>query len=375
MADALGRACIFPRDRCRTIFRNAGAAPSPPQTNVSASAKAGGAAALAARPGGAVLEVECLSVEFRLRDRVVKAVNGISYTVGRGETLAILGESGSGKTVGVRAIMGLLPSPPAVVTGNAIRFDGRDLLTLNRNERRRICGNRVSMVFQDALAALNPVFTIGYQLAELYRVHRGFSRRRAREASAGLLERVGIASAHDRLDDYPHQFSGGMRQRVMIAMAVALEPDVLIADEPTTALDVTVQAQIIELLDSLKAEKNMGLILITHDLGVVAESSDRVAVMYAGRIVETGRVSEVFGRPAHPYTEGLLRSMPPSGGKGKLSPIPGAPPSLSAIPPGCPFRPRCPYAEPICETDRPELVLVGATSRASACHFSGRLLA
>ena len=320
-----------------------------------------------------VLQVENLSVEFRLRDRVVKAVNGVSFTVGRGETLAILGESGSGKTVTVRAIMGLLPSPPAVVTADAIQFDGRDLLTLSRTERRRLCGDRVSMVFQDALAALNPVFTIGYQLGELYRFHGGYSRRRAREASAALLSRVGIASAADRLDDYPHQFSGGMRQRVMIAMAVALEPDVLIADEPTTALDVTVQAQIIELLDSLKAETNMGLILITHDLGVVAESSDRVAVIYAGRIVETGTVSDVFTRPAHPYTAGLLRSMPRGGGKQKLSPIPGTPPSLSAIPSGCPFHPRCPYAEPVCHTVRPELMLVRAR-RASACHFSERLL-
>ena len=340
---------------------------------MSTRATTGGAVAAAERPAAPVLEVENLSVEFRLPDRVVQAVNGVSFTVERGETLAILGESGSGKTVSVRAIMGLLPSPPAVVDADAIEFDGRDLLTLSRTERRKLCGDRVSMVFQDALAALNPVFTIGYQLGELYRVHGGYSRRRARAASAELLDRVGIASARDRLDDYPHQFSGGMRQRVMIAMAVALEPDVLIADEPTTALDVTVQAQIIELLDSLKAEANMGLILITHDLGVVAESSDRVAVFYAGRVVETGPVSEVFTRPAHPYTAGLLRSMPQGGGKQKLSPIPGAPPSLAAIPSGCPFHPRCPHAEPVCETDRPELLLVGAT-RASACHFSERLL-
>ena len=331
------------------------------------------AATLAARARDTVLEVEHLSVEFRLRDRVVHAVNDVSYTLDRGETLAILGESGSGKTVSVRALMGLLASPPAVVTGSA-RFDGTDLLTLSKNRRRGICGTRVSMVFQEALAALNPVFTIGFQLGELYRIHAGYSRRRARQASAELLERVGIPAARDRLRDYPHQFSGGMRQRVMIAMAVALEPDVLIADEPTTALDVTVQAQIIELLDSLKADTNMGLILITHDLGVVAESSDRVAVMYAGRIVETGPVADVFARPAHPYTEGLLRSMPQSGGKGQLVPIRGAPPSLARLPTGCAFHPRCPYAEPICETDWPPLDDRGG-GRASACHFSDRLLA
>jgi len=337
------------------------------------SSTAGGPATLSAGTPDTVLEVENLSVEFRLRGRVVHAVDEISYALGRRETLAILGESGSGKTVSVRAVMGLLASPPAVITGS-VRFDGSDLLALSRNERRGVCGTRISMVFQEALAALNPVFTIGFQLGEVYRVHRGYSRRRARQASAELLERVGIPAARDRLRDYPHQFSGGMRQRVLIAMAVALEPDVLIADEPTTALDVTVQAQIIELLDSLKAQTDMGLILITHDLGVVAESSDRVAVMYAGRIVETGPVGEVFAHPAHPYTEGLLRSMPQSGGKGQLIPIPGAPPSLSSLPPGCPFHPRCPYAEPVCKTARPPLASVG-DGRASACHFSDRLLA
>jgi oligopeptide transport system ATP-binding protein len=323
---------------------------------------------------GPVLEVDDLSVEFRLQRSVIKAVNGVSYSLVRGETLAILGESGCGKTVSVRALMGLLPTPPAVVTGGSVRFRGTDLLRLKRSERRRFCGTRISMVFQEALAALNPVFTIGYQLGELYRVHRGYSRRRARQVSIELLERVGIPAARDRLRDYPHQFSGGMRQRVMIAMAVALEPDVLIADEPTTALDVTVQAQIIELLDSLRAETSMGLILITHDLGVVAESSDRVAVMYAGRIVESGPVHDVFARPAHPYTQGLLRSMPQSGGKGQLTPIRGSPPSLAGLPSGCPFHPRCPYAESVCESTRPPLSPVGV-ARASACHFSDRLLA
>jgi oligopeptide transport system ATP-binding protein len=324
--------------------------------------------------GARLLEVADLSVEFRLRDGVVvQAANEVSYAVDRGETLAVLGESGSGKTVSARAVLGLLPTPPAVVTGGKALFAGRDLLALSPSERRGICGTRIAMVFQDALAALNPVFTIGYQLAELFRVHRGASKRQAWAAAAEQLERVGIPAAATRLHDYPHQFSGGMRQRVMIAMAIALEPDVLIADEPTTALDVTVQAQIIELLDTLKRDGEMGLILITHDLGVVAESANRVVVMYAGRVVETGPVRDVLRAPAHPYTQGLLRAMPRARGKGMLTPISGTPPRLSALPPGCAFRPRCPRAEERCASERPRLRPL-SEDRASACHFAEELL-
>ena len=334
----------------------------------------GAAVAESVRAAGShasVLDVTGLSVEFRMRDRVVRAVSDVTYQLHRGETLAILGESGSGKTASARAIIGLLPVPPAVVTGS-VRFRGEDLLSLPRGRRRRLCGDRLSMVFQDPLA-LNPVLTVGYQLAEIFRVHRGSSRRAAWAAAAEQLDRVGIASARSRLDDYPHQFSGGMRQRVMIAMAVALEPDVLIADEPTSALDVTVQAQIIELLHSLKVETNMSLILITHDLGVVAETAERVAVMYAGRIVEVGPVAEVFPRPAHPYTAGLMRSQPQVSRRGQLSPIPGAPPNLARLPSGCAFHPRCPHAQAICIAERPALTRV-AGDRASACHFAERVL-
>lgn len=319
-----------------------------------------------------LLSVEDLHVEFRIEDGVVRAVNGLSYKVDEGETVAILGESGSGKSVSAQAIMGLIESPPGFITEGSIKYRGRDLLKLPEEENRSIRGNEIAMIFQDALSALNPVFSVGWQIGEMFRKHRGASKREARTAAIELMERVKIPDAKQRVRSYPHEFSGGMRQRIMIAMALALDPKVLIADEPTTALDVTVQAQIMDLLQELQSENGMGLILITHDLGVVAEVADRVIVMYAGRGVEKGAMTDVFGRPAHPYTEGLMNSIPRSDVKlDRLLPITGNPPDLLKVPSGCAFRPRCPYVQDDCATDRPPLVeLEGSTAavpRSTAC--------
>ncbi|MEU0766985.1 ABC transporter ATP-binding protein [Streptomyces albogriseolus] len=316
-----------------------------------------------------LLEVRDLHVEFRTRDGVAKAVNGVTYGVDEGETLAVLGESGSGKSVTAQAVMGILDTPPGRVTGGEVVFQGRDLLTLKEEERRRIRGAEMAMVFQDALSALNPVLTVGDQLAEMFTVHRGMSRKDARAKAVELMDRVRIPAARERVRQYPHQFSGGMRQRIMIAMAIALEPALIIADEPTTALDVTVQAQVMELLAELQREYRMGLILITHDLGVVADVADRIAVMYAGRIVESAPVHDIYKAPAHPYTRGLLDSIPRLDQKGReLYAIKGLPPNLTRIPPGCPFHPRCPLARDVCTTDDPPLYEVSGT-RGSACHF------
>jgi oligopeptide transport system ATP-binding protein len=326
------------------------------------------------RDGAPVLEVDDLHVEFRTRYGVVRAVNGISYSVRARDTMAILGESGSGKSVSAQAIMGILDTPPGFVTQGEIRFEGEDVLRLPKERQRLIRGAGISMIFQDALSALNPVFTVGWQIGEMFRVHHGMSRKDSKVKAIELMDRVHIPSAKDRVNAFPHQFSGGMRQRVMIAMAIALDPAILIADEPTTALDVTVQAQIMELLKELQADTGMGLILITHDLGVVNEVADRVAVMYAGEIVESGTIDEVFARPAHPYTEGLMASVPAVESKGtRLRPIDGNPPNLAHIPPGCPFHPRCPHARANCTTDVPPLreVLPG---RLSACHYAEELL-
>lgn len=326
-----------------------------------------------------VLEVDDLRVEFRTRDSVVNAVNGITYSVAPGETLAILGESGCGKSVSAQAIMGILDTPPAVITG-AIRFEGQDMLAMRSEEQRKIRGPGVSMIFQDALSALNPVYSVGFQIGEMFRAHRGTSRKEARDKAVELMDRVRIPAAKSRVDDYPHQFSGGMRQRVMIAMALALDPKILIADEPTTALDVTVQAQVMDLLKDLQRDTGMGLILITHDLGVVNEVADRVAVMYAGKVVETGTIDDVFTRPAHPYTTGLMSSIPSLEQKGsRLQPIVGSPPSLAAIPSGCSFHPRCPRRRldvgggRDCGVDVPPLRPV-ARGREAACHYSEELL-
>ncbi|MEV6052388.1 ABC transporter ATP-binding protein [Streptomyces sp. NPDC052107] len=316
-----------------------------------------------------LLEVRDLQVEFRTRDGIAYAVNGVSYEVEAGETLAVLGESGSGKSVTAQAVMGILDTPPGKVTGGRILFQGRDLLTLKEEERRRVRGAGMAMIFQDALSALNPVLSVGDQLGEMFVVHRGMSKKDARAKAVELMERVRIPAAAQRVRDYPHQFSGGMRQRIMIAMALALEPALIIADEPTTALDVTVQAQVMELLAELQREYHMGLILITHDLGVVADVADRIAVMYAGKIVESAPVRDIYKAPAHPYTRGLLDSIPRLDQKGhQLYAIKGLPPNLMHIPPGCSFHPRCPMARDVCRTDEPPLYEVSGT-RGSACHF------
>jgi len=316
-----------------------------------------------------LLEVRDLHVEFRTRDGVAQAVNGVSCSVEAGETLAVLGESGSGKSVTAQAVMGILDMPPGRITGGEIVFQGRDLLRLPEEERRKVRGSKMAMIFQDALSSLNPVLTVGYQLGEMFRVHQGLSRKEARARAVELMERVRIPAARQRAGDFPHQFSGGMRQRIMIAMALALEPDLIIADEPTTALDVTVQAQVMELLAELQREFTMGLILITHDLGVVADVADKIAVMYAGRIVETAPVGKLYRAPAHPYTRGLLDSIPRVDQKGQqLNVIRGMPPSLLEIPSGCAYNPRCPMARALCRTDVPPLYEVSAPRR-SACHF------
>ena len=340
--------------------------------SIPASADAGPGAAGAPVP---LLEVDGLAVEFPTPDGVVSAVNGVSFSVAEGETLAVVGESGSGKSVTAMAAMGLVEAPGRVTAGS-VRFGGADLLTLPDEERRRVRGPGMAMIFQDPLSALNPVFSVGFQIGEMLRVHRGLGRREARAAAVELLERVRIPGAAGRVGDYPHQFSGGMRQRVMIAMALALGPRLLVADEPTTALDVTVQAQILELLAGLQGETGMGLLLITHDLGVVAEVADRVAVMYAGRIVETGATADVLVAPAHPYTRGLLASMPGRRPGQRLEPLAGAPPSLSRIPPGCPFHPRCPWVVDRCRTEQPPLhdPAAGADQRGSACWRSEEVL-
>ncbi|TCC28618.1 ABC transporter ATP-binding protein [Kribbella sindirgiensis] len=314
-----------------------------------------------------LLSVRDLRVEFATSGGVVTAVDGASFDVGAGETVALLGESGSGKSVTAQAILGIVPKPAGRVTGGSISYDGRDLLTAAKGLR----GREIAMVFQDPLSSLNPVFRVGAQIGEMFRRHRGASRREARAAALDLMKRVGIPAASKRLDDYPHQFSGGMRQRVMIAMALALSPRLLIADEPTTALDVTVQAQIMDLLTRLQAEEGMSLVLITHDLGVVAGVADRVILMYAGRVVETGSLREVYEHSGHPYTSGLMASVPAlDGPRDRLVPIQGAPPDLLALPSGCSFRPRCQYADEQCAEAEPVLRQLPdrPSTHQAACH-------
>ncbi|MER7405938.1 dipeptide/oligopeptide/nickel ABC transporter permease/ATP-binding protein [Streptomyces sp. NPDC000070] len=338
----------------------------------------------AAAPGGSrptgteqstaadVLVVDDLSVDVHTPAGPVHVVRRVGFSVRSGETLALLGESGCGKSMTAHAVAGLL-DPVAEVVGGQVRLDGEDLLGLGARARRRLAGPGVAMVFQDALSALNPVLTVGTQLAEPFRIHEGLSRRAAKARAVELMERVGIPEARSRADAYPHQFSGGMRQRLLIATAVALRPRVLIADEPTTALDVTVQAQIMDLLGELRGEQRTALVLITHDLGLAAEHADRVAVMYAGTVVETGPVAEVFGKPHHPYTRGLLASVPAEQHRGsRLNSIPGSPPDPGAVPAGCAFRTRCPMARERCATHRPALTGTGA-GRAAACHFGKEL--
>jgi oligopeptide/dipeptide ABC transporter ATP-binding protein len=313
-------------------------------------------------------DVRDLHVEFPTDYGVVNAVNGLSFTLDRGETLAILGESGSGKSVSALAVMGIIEKPGRIPKGEVL-LHGLDLLKTPSRQLRDIRGERIAMIFQDALTALNPEYSVGWQFAEMFRRHRGTDKKTAHKYAADLMDRVRIPNARNRVNDYPHQFSGGMRQRVMIAMALSLDPEVLIADEPTTALDVTVQAQIMKLLSDLQDETGMGLILITHDLGVVAEVCDEVNVMYAGRVMERAPIRRLYAEPAHPYTLGLMHSIPRADRKGQpLDPIPGQPPNLANIPSGCEFHPRCAFAEDICSTDAPPLYDVDG-QRQSACHF------
>ncbi len=321
-----------------------------------------------------LLEVSNLFVEFHTRDGVAKVINGVSLHLDAGETLAVLGESGSGKSVTAQAIMGILDEPPALVRSGEIRYQGKNLLALPIDERREVRGKQIAMIFQDALSALNPVFPVGWQISETLRVREGLSQKDAAARAIELMDLVRIPGAAARVGDYPHQFSGGMRQRVMIAMALALNPRILIADEPTTALDVTVQAQIMDLLAELRRTIHLAVILITHDLGVVASVADRIAVMYAGRIVEHADVHALYRAPAHPYTRALLQSIPRVDQRGQqLRTIKGLPPNLLRIPPGCPFHPRCQYAQPICAVELPPDVDLGY-GRTSACHFANEVV-
>ncbi|HEX2701525.1 MAG TPA: ABC transporter ATP-binding protein [Acidimicrobiales bacterium] len=320
-----------------------------------------------------VLVVEDLNVTFATPDGPLHAVRGVSFTVDAEEIVGIVGESGSGKSVTMMAVMGLLPKT-ATVTGS-VRFRGQEILGVAEKELRRHRGNHVAMVFQDPLTSLNPVFTVGNQIAEAIRVHHDVSAKEAASKAVALLELVGIANPAQRAHQYPHEFSGGMRQRAMIAMAISNDPDVLIADEPTTALDVTIQAQILEVLERAQTAARSAIVLITHDLGVVAGMADRVLVMYAGRAVELGAVDDVYLAPRHPYTLGLLESLPrlDAEGKERLTPITGAPPSLLHPPSGCPFHPRCRFVRPMCSEVVPELRFVGGLGQRSACHYAEEL--
>jgi len=319
-------------------------------------------------PEESALKVDGLTVDIRTIKGSVRAVNGVSFEAYRGETLALLGESGCGKSMTATAVVGLLEPVAEITSGSAMLAD-TDLFTADKKKRRELAGTELAIVFQDALTALNPLYTVGTQLAEPFRIHQGLNAKDAKLKAVELMARVGIPEPETRINSYPHQFSGGMRQRLLIAMAVALNPSVLIADEPTTALDVTVQAQIMALLRGLRTEFDMAVVLITHDLALVAEEADRVAVMYAGNIVETGMVAEVFGNPKHPYTKGLLNSVPVDVVRGEdLKSIGGSPPDLQSIPTGCVYQARCPLAREICATTRPELHSTGK-GRKAACHF------
>jgi len=322
-----------------------------------------------------LLEVTDLKMYFHTRDGIVKAVNGVSYTLESGKTLGIVGESGSGKSVTAMTLMGLVPMPPGKVEGGEALYKGASLINASEQELRKIRGNKIAMIFQDPMTSLNPVYRIGHQLAEPLILHKNMSKREAWARATELLHLVGIPHPEQRVRDYPHQFSGGMRQRVMIAMALACDPDILIADEPTTALDVTIQAQIMELMQDLQKRSNSAIIMITHDLGVIADMADDVLVMYAGRAVEFGPVKNVYYTPAHPYTWGLMGSLPVSNWadlaeKTPLHPIKGMPPSLIDLPSGCPFHPRCPYAKEICREQEPPTRALGGLHTAS-CHFAG----
>ncbi len=327
-----------------------------------------------------ILEIRDLTVEFGTEDGVVRAVTGVSYDLHPGEVLGIVGESGSGKSVSMLSVLGLIPMPPGrIVEGEAV-FRGEDLVKMPKNKLREIRGGAMAMIFQDPMTSLNPVLTIGDQISEAIKVHNpDKSDDEARRRTIELLEIVGVPFAERRVDQYPHEFSGGMRQRAMIAMAIANDPKVLVADEPTTALDVTIQAQIVEVMQTAQRETNAAIVLITHDLGLIAELADRVVVMYAGRVVELSDVYTIFNSPLHPYTIGLMNSLARVDiDQERLEPIPGQPPSLISPPPGCAFHPRCVHSQgrAICRTDIPELRrMVGDAPHVSACHFAEELTA
>jgi oligopeptide/dipeptide ABC transporter ATP-binding protein len=325
--------------------------------------------------GDLLLDVRNLTVDFPTDDGPVHAVRGVSYALRPGEVLGIVGESGSGKSVTSLAILGLLPRTARIE--GSVTFRGEELLGRSDNEMTKIRGNKIAMIFQDPMTSLNPVYSIGWQLAEAVRAHRDVSQHEALDRAVELLALVGIPRPKERAASYPHEFSGGMRQRVVIALAMANDPDVIIADEPTTALDVTVQAQILETLRKAQAETSAAIVLITHDLGVVAGMADRVLVMYAGKPVEIGDVDDLYYQPRMPYTIGLLGSLPrlDAVDQDRLTPIAGSPPSLINLPPGCPFSPRCPLREPICETEEPALRKTDGLNHFAACHFSDTLSA
>jgi oligopeptide/dipeptide ABC transporter ATP-binding protein len=322
-----------------------------------------------------LLEVESLQTQFVTSGGVVRAVDGVSWDMHEGETVALVGESGCGKSVSALSIMRLVAAPAGRIVGGRIRFKGRDLLTLSEEEMRRVRGREIAMIFQEPMTSLNPVLTIGRQLTEGLEIHLGFTAAAARVRAVELLAMVGIPDPERRLVQYPHQFSGGMRQRIMIAMALACEPSLILADEPTTALDVTIQAQILELMKDLSRRLSVAMLIITHNLGVVARYADRVNVMYAGRIIERATARELYAEPHHPYTLGLLRSVPrlDEPQRARLAPIDGQPPDLTRLPPGCPFAPRCAFRVERCDREVPALVSVGGAGHVSACWEADRL--
>ena len=324
---------------------------------------------------GTLLKVKDLRTYFHTEDGTVKAVDGVSFEVKRGETLGIVGESGSGKTVANLSIMRLISEPPGRIAGGSVEFNGRDVLKLSPRELRDLRGCHIAMIFQDPMTSLNPFMRVSKQLMEVTQLHLRHTREQARRHAIQMLEHVGIPDAAERMESYPHEFSGGMRQRVMIAMALSCKPQLLIADEPTTALDVTIQAQILELIKKLKSETGASVILITHDLGVIAGMTDHVVVMYAGKVFEQAPTGDLFDRPGNPYTRGLLRSVPdPTSEQGKLYQIPGQPPDLAHLPNGCPFAPRCERAEEICTREFPPFVQL-TSDHHSLCHFANEVYA
>jgi oligopeptide transport system ATP-binding protein len=318
-----------------------------------------------------LLSVKDLRTHFQTEDGTVKAVDGVSFDLERGETLGIVGESGSGKSVTNLSVMRLIPDPPGKIVDGAISLDGVDVLSLSIDEMRKVRGKRIAMIFQDPMTSLNPFLKISTQLMEVTRLHLGHTKEQAYTHATKMLKMVGISDAEERIDDYPHEFSGGMRQRVMIAMALSCDPELLIADEPTTALDVTIQAQILELIKDLKSRLGTSIILITHDLGVVAGIADKILVMYAGKVFESAPTSVLFEAPANPYTKGLLKSVPDplQAQDAELYQIPGLPPDVAHLPPGCPFAPRCSRAEDICRSDFPPFVQT-SEQHSSLCHFA-----